>query len=75
MKELDKKIQSLLSEQKYDQLLPIVNKFVNNNNDNFYSYFLLGFTYNRLKDYDEIRIGNSIEKVDFNINPELKFID
>ena len=25
--------------------------------------------------YDEIRIGNSIKKVDFNINPELKFID
>ena len=25
--------------------------------------------------YDEIRTGNSIEEVDFNINPELKFID
>ena len=25
--------------------------------------------------YDEIRRGNSIEEVDFNINPELKFID
>ena len=25
--------------------------------------------------YNEIRIGNSIEKVDFNINPELEFID
>ena len=57
MKDLDKKIQSLLSEQKYDQLLPIVNKFVNDNNDNFYSYFLLGFTYNRLKDYDNAIIA------------------
>ena len=57
MTDLDKKIQSLLSEQKYDQLLSIVNKFVNDNDDNFYSYFLLGFTYNRLKDYDNAIIA------------------
>ncbi len=39
MKDLDKKIKSLLSEQKYDELLPIVINFVNDNNDNFYSFF------------------------------------
>ena len=63
MKDLVKKIQSLLSEQKYDELLPIVNKFVNDNNDNFYSYFLLGFIYNRLKDYDNaiIALKRSLE--------------
>ena len=57
MKDSVKKIQSLLSEQKYDQLLPIVNKFVNDNDKDFYSYFLLGFTYNRLKDYDNAIIA------------------
>ena len=57
MNDLDKKFQDLLSEQKYDELLPIVNNFVNDNNDNFYSYFLLGFTYNRLKDYDNAIIA------------------
>ena len=57
MKDSVKKIQSLLSEQKYDQLLPIVNKFVNDNDNDFYSYFLLGFTYNRLKDYDNAIIA------------------
>lgn len=63
MNDLDKKIQSLVSEQKYDELLPLVNKFVNDNNDNFYSYFLLGFTYNRLKDYDNaiIALKRSLE--------------
>ena len=63
MNDLDKKIQSLLSERKYEQLLPIVNKFVNDNDDNFYSYFLLGFTYNRLKDYDNaiIALKRSLE--------------
>ena len=63
MNDLNKKIQKLLSEQKYDELLPIVNKFVNDNNDNFYSYFLLGFIYNRLKDYDNaiIALKRSLE--------------
>ena len=63
MNDLDKKIQNLLSERKYEQLLPIVNKFVNDNDDNFYSYFLLGFTYNRLKDYDNaiIALKRSLE--------------
>lgn len=63
MNDLDKKIQNLLSEQKYDELLPIANKFVNDNNDNFYSYFLLGFIYNRLKDYDNaiIALKRSLE--------------
>ena len=63
MNDLEKKIQNLLSERKYDQLLPIVKKFVNDNDDNFYSYFLLGFTYNRLKDYDNaiIALKRSLE--------------
>ena len=63
MNDLEKKIQNLLSERKYDQLLPIVNKFVNDNDDNFYSYFLLGFTYNRLNDYDNaiIALKRSLE--------------
>ena len=52
MKDLVKKIQSLLSEQKYDELLPIVNKLVDANIDNYYSYFLLGYIYNRLNEYD-----------------------